>query len=91
MNVMNIDNIIRWRGAVIITIRSRIREIRKSRGINSVYVSRELGKYDSWLSKVEHNGVKLSVEDVPQLAKILFCTIDDILMPHKIFDPHRHD
>jgi transcriptional regulator with XRE-family HTH domain len=65
---------------------ARIREIRKSRGIGSAFISRAMGKYDGWLSRVERGHLKLSVEEVPPMAKLLGCAIDSIFLPPKVTD-----
>jgi transcriptional regulator with XRE-family HTH domain len=60
--------------------RAKIRQIRKSRGISTVHISRTMGKHDQWLWNVEKGRKKLDADDVIRLAEILNCSIDDIFL-----------
>lgn len=49
---------------------SKLKEARSEAGLDQQYVAEKLGKYKSYLSKIEHGDRRLDVMELIELAKI---------------------
>jgi len=70
-----------------ITYGQKIKKIRESRKIAAKDVSRAMRKDPFWISRIESGAVQIELEDVPVLAELLRCTLEDMFLPSKIFHP----
>ena len=63
---------------------ARIREIRKSKGINQQFIVNKMGKYTTWLTAIEYGNRKISLIDLMGIADILQVPISEFFLPKNI-------
>jgi transcriptional regulator with XRE-family HTH domain len=66
------------------TYGQKIKRIRLSRKIAARDVSRAMKKDVFWISRIESGAVQIEPEDVPVLANLLRCTLDEMFLSLKI-------
>lgn len=64
------------------TVGSRIREIRKSKGISATFVANKLGLHPSTIGKYETGERSVDADLLPEIAKILGVNVGDFFAHH---------
>ena len=68
----------------------RIDELRKASGLSQVELASSVGIAQSTLSMWESEHALPRTRDLPRLAKVLGCTIDDLFSPEDPEDNHNY-
>lgn len=68
------------------SIGSRIRKIRTSKGIAQIYIDRQLGKFAGWLSSIEKGRRDVSAVEAKQIADLLGVPIEEFFITEEFHE-----
>lgn len=60
-------------------IHHRIKTLRTLKGISQKEMADKLHKSQSAYNRMEHGDIKIGIEELPEIADILGCTVDELL------------